>query len=116
MTAPDWKPAARVVDRRMSARVVLAHPWCVVCGLHGGTCHHVLPRSERGDDVDANGVTLCGSGTTGCHGLVEARDPAARAAVGKYVLRDRSDTIEYLDGKLGGLDRALDYLRRHYGC
>lgn len=39
--------------------------------------HHVVPRSLGGDDVAANLVALCGSGTTGCHGLVEHRDREA---------------------------------------
>lgn len=37
--------------------------------------HHLIPRGH-GDDIDANIIPLCGSGTSGCHGLVEAHDPA----------------------------------------
>lgn len=117
MAPPDWKPAPRVVDRQAIARARLERPWCEIpsCGRHGATFHHVLPRGERGDDDPRNGIMLCGDGTTGCHGLAEARDPTVRAEIGRVLLA-RADTIEYLDLKLGGLDRALDYLRRNYPC
>jgi hypothetical protein len=36
--------------------------------------HHLVPRSLGGDDLADNLVPLCGDGTRGCHGLVEARD------------------------------------------
>jgi hypothetical protein len=43
-----------------------------------------------GEWTESNIVGLCGSGTTGCHGLIEARDPAAT-----YLLRARLTDAEY---------------------
>ena len=85
------------------------------CVLADRTCestlnlHHVLPRSQGGDDVRANLSWLCGSGTTGHHGRVEARDPEALRA---FLLTLRPDTLEYLSDKLGGPEAAEEWLRR----
>lgn len=59
---------------------------CVRCGRHvvymergiAWSIHHRRPRGSGGTSVAwvsaaANGIVLCGSGTTGCHGWVEAR-------------------------------------------
>lgn len=57
---------------------------CVSCGKHvvhlnrgwAWSIHHRRPRGTGGTklawvDQAANGIILCGSGTTGCHGWVE---------------------------------------------
>jgi hypothetical protein len=49
----------------------------------------MVPRSLGGDDVADNLVPLCGTGTTGCHGLVEARNPVACG-----MLRDSLSVLE----------------------
>lgn len=41
--------------------------------------HHRKLRSQGGTDEAENLVTLCGSGTTGCHGWVHANPRIARA-------------------------------------
>lgn len=83
---------------------------CLVCGAYWDSkrdsLHHVYPRGQGGDDVIVNLVPLCGSGTTGCHGLIEARDARARAT-----LRENfSDAHRwYLTYKLGfGAEAWLD--------
>lgn len=63
---------------------------CVVCGvgLHwpdrgrSWSIHHRCPRGMGGSKIAwigqaANGIVLCGTGTTGCHGDVEAHRIAA---------------------------------------
>jgi hypothetical protein len=50
---------------------------CRLCGKHPATAHHLIPRSQGGLWTEANIVGLCGHGTAGCHGLVEARNKAA---------------------------------------
>ncbi len=52
---------------------------CAMCGggIHGVrgvdySIHHRLLKSRGGDGRPSNGVTLCGHGTSGCHGLVHA--------------------------------------------
>jgi hypothetical protein len=49
----------------------------------GVSLHHLVQRGGRygGADVAANLVPLCGHGTSGCHGLVESRDPSACRAL-----------------------------------
>ena len=64
---------------------------CRLCGKTANvTAHHLVPRSQGGQWVAWNIVGLCGSGTTGCHGLIEARDKAAC-----YLLRARLTDHEY---------------------
>lgn len=64
---------------------------CARCGRAGAfgalplNTHHRRPRGMGGTKRgDANGLanllTLCGSGTTGCHGWVESHRAEARAA------------------------------------
>jgi hypothetical protein len=83
---------------------------CRLCGhtaVGNLTLHHVVPRSQSGDDVVNNLVSLCGHGTRGCHGLVEARDPWARSLLGQRL----TDTERaYVVGKQGAA-----WLERHYG-
>ena len=78
--------------------VVVARIWerdggcCARCGMAlrpGGrgfewSAHHRCPRSSGGTSrawvgEAANGLLLCGSGTTGCHGDVESQRSLARA-------------------------------------
>jgi len=58
---------------------------CRRCGrwADGGSIHHRRPRGMGGTsdpvvNLPANLVLLCGSGTTGCHGWVEANRVQAR--------------------------------------
>lgn len=39
--------------------------------------HHRVPRGRGGDNRMSNMVSLCGSGTTGCHGWIESNRIAA---------------------------------------
>jgi len=99
---PDAKPAKRVKNPKAMSD---AHKRGGVCALNCNTTpvslHHVLPRSQGGDDVAANMLFLCGSGTTGHHGLVEANDTPTLVLLGEHLLLERPDTISYIKGKLG---------------
>jgi hypothetical protein len=84
-----------------------------------------VPRGAPhfGDDVDANLLPVCGSGTMGCHGAfhgspyVDGRgrrwtqaDVARRLGL---AIADRRDILSYVLGKLG--DQAgREFLRRRY--
>lgn len=66
---------------------------CARCGRPDGlTTHHRRARGMGGSqwpgiNLPANLLTLCGSGTTGCHGWVESHREAATTAgllVSKY--------------------------------
>lgn len=75
---------------------------CVRCGLYvrngqwpGWSCHHRMNRL-RADPAwrhkPANCVTLCGTGTTGCHGWVHQHPEAAHET--GYYLRAGEDPHE----------------------
>lgn len=104
----------RVVDAKATTRAVLTEPECATCPKPSATGHHLLARGAPyfGDDVPANIVALCGSGTTGCHGLIENEDSITRARLGIYLIRKRPDALEYLAEKLGGEVAAGAWLAR----
>lgn len=57
------------------ARVIIAERCggrCERCGAPQYTVHHRRKKSQGGPWEPANLLALCGSGTTGCHGFVEA--------------------------------------------
>lgn len=113
---PDAKQAKRVRDPKAMKAVHEQGCFCVLnCGDRGSV-HHVLPRSQGGDDVDANMVCLCGSGTTGHHGKVEANDTATLVLLGEHLLLERPDTVAYIKTKLGETGGAEWLARRlHLG-
>lgn len=82
---------------------------CRVCGSGWDSLHHLYPRGQGGDDAIENLIPLCGSGTTGCHGLVENHNRAARATV-RATLTDANRW--YLTYKLG--HRAAGWLDSQY--
>ncbi len=59
--APDPKPEARhVASRDEWSRIVLAKAGpCRGCGQPGEEFHHLVNRSQRGDDVEGNLIPLC---------------------------------------------------------
>jgi hypothetical protein len=112
----DPKPARRVKADQNEWQRLRAEKMgpCRLCGtisgafVDGVTLHHVVPKGGgRGDDVAENLVPLCGHGTVGCHGKVEARDPWARSLLGQR-LTDAERA--YVVGKQGAA-----WLERHYG-
>lgn len=96
----DPKEPKRIKDPELLRQAHYAFDECVICGHIDISVHHILPRSQGGDDVWENLVPLCGDGTTGCHGAVEAGSDAVCRALGRYLLGDRPDTIAYLKKKL----------------
>jgi hypothetical protein len=77
---PDFKAPPRVVDDEAGRAKVRAEGRCRVCkrvpsGHHLDSLNrmHVVPKGVGGDDVDDNIVPGCGSGGTGCHGLLTSR-------------------------------------------
>lgn len=51
---------------------------CEVCNVDLTTGrsyskHHRLPRGRGGTNVLSNLMLVCGTGTTGCHGMIESR-------------------------------------------
>lgn len=95
MAATDPKPPARVRDPHLLRRLHRIWRECALCGTGRRplSLHHVSKHPR--DDVQANLVMLCGSGTTGCHGRVEHHDPDAVTRLNAH-LRGRPDTVAYL--------------------
>lgn len=72
-TVGDPRPLARIVDRNAGRDKVRREARCRACGLERISLlnrAHLVPKGQRGDDVDENIVPLCGSGTSGCHGAL----------------------------------------------
>jgi len=84
---PKRKWRKRATKKEWEAlRTEKLHGWaCRTCWAPAESLHHLLPRSLGGDDVADNLVGLCGSGTTGCHGKVEARNPFYLAKLAEYL-------------------------------
>lgn len=84
---PNPRPTRRIVDREAGRAKAGAGAECRLCGVRAHLeRHHLVPRSQRGDDVDENIVPLCGphhagglSMLVGCHRLVTENDPDALA-------------------------------------
>jgi len=123
---PDPKPAPRIRNPVALARARLLWDECAACGAPPANGHHVLPKGSPwfGDDVEANIVMVCGTGTFRCHGALHGNPYVAhsgqrwtqnevRAAVGAFILAHRDDTVEYVLTKLGWT-AGRQYLRTHY--
>jgi len=70
----------KAIDKREQQR-------CAKCGViiwSGGSRHHRKFKSRGGGDEVSNGILLCGSGTTGCHGWVHF-NPVSAAMLGLVV-------------------------------
>lgn len=104
--SPDPKPVRRLRASQSDWDIIrkgFAGARCLACGEAAESLHHVVPRSQGGDDVAANMAPLCGDGTRGCHGILEAHAPGwerVANAVRVYVILDK-DRCLYVVGKLG---------------
>lgn len=59
--------------------------WCEACGImRAASVHHRRKRSQGGPWSPSNCVHVCGDGTRGCHGWVEA-NPNDAAEVGLHI-------------------------------
>jgi hypothetical protein len=96
---------------------------CAWCGRPFGDAlniHHRVLRSQGGIGSPANGISLCGSGTTGCHGdahhnrrwaeetglIVPSWQSPDEAPVttwrGRYLLLDTEPWVRRLDASAAG--------------
>ena len=91
------KPIKRIRDHEAVMRKV-AGAQCRVCGKAATDGHHIVLRSQSGDDVEENIVGLCHE----CHMEYHA---------GKGRLKLRPEEFQYVVGKLGR-QPALEYLKK----
>lgn len=121
---PDPKPPSRYRDQERLDEMRPPYPRCPLCGSSfdrypGRTRHHVIPKSQGGDDFRSNIVWICGDGTRGCHGLIEAGDRSTRVRLRLYLERERPDVINYVTRRIAARNRApltagLEWLDRFY--
>src|SRR5574338_1388190 len=109
----DPKPPERVRDPDLLRRLHLAWDECMICGASMGLMLHHISNHPR-DDLEANLVMLCGSGTTGCHGLVTGNDAVALRKLATYLWLERSDTLDYLNWRFP-IESAEHWLLRVHG-
>lgn len=110
-TAPDPRPRAKIKDPELLRSLHLVWRECALCGVTEPRSLHHISKHPR-DDVTGNLVMLCGTGTTGCHGLVEARDPETVWALGVYIRVSRGDVLSYLYATKG-VEPAKEWMRQH---
>lgn len=108
---PDPRPEKRIKDPMVMRSLHARKGICVLCGSGDCSLHHIYPKGQGGDDVTSNLIFLCGSGTTGHHGLIENGDVTTRAELGEYLVAERPDFIFYLQGKLRE-EPAREWLRQ----
>ncbi len=102
---------------------------CFKCGevlrdsWPGYSCHHRQLKSGGGSDTLENRISLCGSGSMGCHGLVHARPRWARMAgfiVSRYDNPADVSVIHWQHGPVyltadGGIITGTEHLARGGG-
>ena len=113
LTRSDPKPAKRYratpAEWKYMRSLLLVEP-CAICGGRSESLHHIYKRGQGGGDLLVNLAPVCGSGTTGCHGKLEARDPEALATLGRWI---GVAFITYLASVLGDTDRAWAWVDRN---
>jgi hypothetical protein len=121
----DFKTEGRIRDPDLLRRLHLEWKECALCGsvglsssdkpnpenlmYIGLSLHHILKHPR--DDIRGNLVMLCGHGTAGCHGLVEAHDATKVQELGRYIIANRGDVISHLYQRMG-VEAAQEYLRQ----
>ena len=78
-------------------------------GFPPTTLHHVVSKSLGGDDIEENLIPLCGSGTTGCHGIMETHPTGWQAVAVRIRHRFQPDELRYVLATKG-----FDFLEETY--
>lgn len=92
------KPIKRIRDPEAIQRKVASDPVCRMCKKRASDGHHVVLRSQGGDDVESNVVPLC----HGCH---------MRYHGGGGGFKITREEYKYVIDKMG-LQPAQEYLRK----
>jgi hypothetical protein len=71
----DWQdPVTPIPKKQRDLLRIRSQGVCELCGVKPATnWHHRKNRSQGGPHDLSNALHLCGSGTTGCHGMVTER-------------------------------------------
>lgn len=111
--AVDRKPAGRIRDPELLSALHSRWRECALCGEISPLSLHHVNRHPR-DDLEGNLVMLCGHGTAGCHGLIEARDATTERELALYLRAEREDTLSYLDWRFP-IELHDEWLKRVLG-
>lgn len=103
----------RIKDPELLTELHLRWRECVLCGVTAPLSLHHICKHPR-DDVEANLVMVCGSGTTGCHGALEGPQSVESWQLAIYIREHRRDTMAWLDQQFPH-ERADYWLKRVYG-
>lgn len=126
MTAPDFKPPRRIRLSRhrynlLAEDLLVRRRFCECgCGHRSHSVHHVVNRSQGGDDLEENMVVLNGDGTRGCHGALTSghrvydnhgyiTPESVRAGIRRTMETTRPAVLAYVLRVKG-----RDWLDRHY--
>lgn len=110
---PRPKPEKRKRDPDLLRNFAIRMSNCCVCGegRHSGLqAHHILRRSQSGDDCSANLCALCAA----CHRALHDGDSETQRRLGEHICRMRPDTLDYLAHCLGAT-QSVSYMERSYG-
>lgn len=106
----DTRPSPRVKDPVLLKLLKLEYDECEISGettdLH---LHHVILKSQGGDDLRCNIICMQES----IHTLYHAGDKATRLLVARHVDEERPDVGCYIAEKLGGAPALLEWFSRH---
>lgn len=87
---PDPKPSPRLMDSYAIGRKLASDTQCRLCTTRASEGHHILLRSQGGDDVEDNIMPLCSvchrayhAGMEGPLGLTQAEQSYLFAKLGK---------------------------------
>lgn len=120
----DWKPEKRLRDPEVFKRFHRQNHVCVSCHYNRSVqAHHLLPRSQSGDDIAANLTALCLLCHSALHGNPQHGHPElgyltpeiVRERIGAWLMSDAGlEARFYLIGKLG-LEGSKAWAERMFG-
>lgn len=105
----DPKPPPRWIDPEVFGVFHAKGHDCLTCGYYRASAHHLVKRSQGGDDVLDNLIPLCGA----CHGSlhdgnthhaygVTHTPESVRNRIGQFLLSEAgADHLAYVHRKLG---------------
>lgn len=100
---PDTKPAKRIKATKTEWEAIrehFAHATCVSCSVGGDVeLHHILPRSQGGDDLVLNLVAICRT----CHTRLEGHESGWRRVAAKIrkLVTDDNERRHYQEDHAG---------------
>lgn len=123
----DPKPAQRIVDPKVYPKFYALWDSCLACGSPRITAAHLYGKGQGGDDVLANLIPLCGSGSSGCHGAYDnghsylgdfgrlVTPVAVRSMIGAWLQSEAGEAARwYLTSKLGA-EASRAWVERTFG-